>query len=153
MTTTKKARTTQNDKAYEGFLQSLELVSLALRSCSSQLNRDAYFDITFGKNRKALRSLRDTYSVTSFDETYFEAEGRFALTVSSGTDDPPVLMIEFVYEIHMHGKPPLSKEMADRFTKSELRLILIPFARQFISTLSAQMAIPPVLIPLAAGGK
>ena len=37
----------------------------------------------------------------------------------------------------------------ERFVDSEFRLILVPYARQFVSSTTAQMGIPPLVIPLS----
>jgi hypothetical protein len=148
MPTTTSKKSIQNDKAYESFIEGLQLIDLALKSSTSTLDRDAFFDI-LGKRKTVIRAFRDDYKITEVGKKYFEAEGRFTLSVSETAESAAVLKMEFVFEIHMHGAAPIWKEGAERFVQSELRLVLVPYARQFVASMTSQMGIPPVVIPLA----
>ena len=44
----------------------------------------------------------------------------------------------------------LRRLLSDLLTQ-KFRLILIPYARQFVSATTAQMSIPPLVIPLSVG--
>jgi hypothetical protein len=148
MPTRKRLQNTRKSDDYEQFILGLELYGVGLKGCSATLDRAAFF--AFGKKgTKAVRKITEHYEVTSLDERHFDSEGRFSLTISDPSKKP-ALAIECVFEVHMHGNPPVRRELAERFTSSELRLILTPFFRHFITTTMAQMVIPPIIIPLAS---
>jgi len=151
MPTQKNLQIKENDKTYEAFLRSLRLIGLALKSCSAAVDREAFFELSKDR-KKSVRKFLDDYKLTAAGDEFFEAEGHFELTVSAPPkESPTALRMNFVFEVHMHGAVPIWQEGAERFVKSELRLILVPYARQFITSMNGQMAIPPVVIPLAPG--
>jgi hypothetical protein len=148
MPTRKKLQNTQKDKSYEAFLQGLDLVSLGLKSCSSSLDRGAFFEIA-RKGKKMVKMLKDEYRLSRFEGEWFDAEGCFTLTVSETSIAIPWLKIDFVLDVHIHGKALMEKAYVERFTDSELGIILTPYARHFVTNITGQMAIPPVVLPLA----
>lgn len=89
----------------------------------------------------------EQYRISRVEEEFFESEGIFEFVVSDSTSI--ALKVESVFEVHIHAAKPVRKEMVERFTNAELRLILLPYARHFVSTITAQMQIPPVVLPLA----
>jgi len=81
---------------------------------------------------------------------FFDAEGRFELTVSSKEGDKPALAVECIFTAHIHAAEPVSKEFAKRFAESELWIVMLPYGRYFITDITTRMSIPPIMIPLAA---
>lgn len=150
-TNTKRHTQKNKDADYESFLQGLQLVDLHLASSSSVVDREAFFAL-YGRSKKMIRSFRDEYAITTVGPRYFEAEGRFTLSVSESADSEAALRLEFAFSVHMHGTPPIWEEGAERFVESELRLILVPYARQFVTQMTGQMSIPPIILPLASDG-
>lgn len=130
-------------------MQRLEIVTLGLKSSSVVVDRHALFQaVKAGK--KLTRKLNGVYRVSDCGPKYFDCEGRFVLTMADleTPQQSPALTIECAFDVHMHGKAPIQRQLADRFAQSELRLILAPYVRYFVSDMTAQMSIPPVLIPL-----
>jgi hypothetical protein len=136
------------DKDYGKFLEELELIGLGLKSCSTMLDRRGYW-AAHKKGSKAVREFTQRYRLTHFEKDFLEAEGHFALTVSEGKAKAVALKLECVFDVHMHLGPSARKDLAERFTLSELRLVLVPYARLFVSSMTAQMQIPPIIIPLS----
>jgi hypothetical protein len=134
------------DSDYDAFVQELELVGLALKSCNCDLDRSAYFSLT-----KQVRAFSQKYRSTDLSERSFDAEGDFELSISESAEKVPAVKMECVFKVHIHAKEPLSPEYAERFIDNELRLILVPYARQLFFTLSGQMSIPPLVLPLTTG--
>lgn len=137
------------DSDYEAFIRNLQLIALGLNSCSSHLDRTAFFE-ALRKETKLRRRFTEDYRVSGCGEKYFDCEGKFSVTISEQDSKAtkPLLTIECVFEVHMHGDPPVDKRFAERFATSELRFLLLPFARQFVSNTTANMHIPPVVLPL-----
>jgi hypothetical protein len=147
MTTKKKLQISgppQYDSAYDAFVQGLDLIGLALKSSRCDLDRRAFFSI-----EEPVKAFVHKYRLTELAENSFDAEGYFELSISESKDKAPAVKMECIYETHFHGEAPIRREDAERFIDSELKLVLIPHARQFFYSLGGQMSIQPIIVPLA----
>jgi preprotein translocase subunit SecB len=95
------------------------------------------------------RSISTEYRLGDAEAGYFDAVGKFLLTVTDGEQSTPALIIKCKYESHFHCKAPVNKEFAERFTTSELRLVLWPYFRVLVHDFCGKMGIPPLTIPLS----
>jgi antitoxin HicB len=138
----------QGDGQYEEFLRGLELISVGLRGCSAHLDRAELYRL-FSSERKPSRAFKDSYKVTELGTNFFEAAGLFVVKVQESSSAPPVLSIECEFEAHFHVVEPISRAFVKRFVDSEFQLVLVPYARQFVSSVTAGMSIPPLIIPLS----
>jgi hypothetical protein len=147
---TRKAKSTlqESDGSYEQFLRGIDLVSVGLKGCSAFLDRSGLHSL-YSETKRPLRSFKGAYKVTQMGEGFFEASGLFIVTVRESPDAKPVLSVECEFEAHLHGIEPIAKGFVERFVNSEFQLILVPYARQFVSSTTAQMSIPPLIIPLS----
>lgn len=141
-----------DDKNYEQFLRGLRLISVGLKGCSATLERESLYRL-LDSNDGPLRTFDDSYKATKIGSSFFEGSGAFTVHVKESANSKPVVVVECEFEAHLHGAEPISKACVERFVDSEFRLILIPFARQFISATTAQMSIPPLVIPLSVGSR
>jgi hypothetical protein len=137
-----------SDAGYEEFLGSLDLVWVGLKGCSVSLNRRAMAEMFSGK-KKLVRRFADTYKVLGGGSNFFEASGSFVVTVQESDEAKPALVVECEFDAHLHCAEPLSKVFVERFVSAEFQLIVVPYARQFISSTTAQMGLPPLVIPLS----
>jgi hypothetical protein len=136
------------DSSYDQFLRSVKPVGLGMSNSLSHLDRAAY--IRARKLRDgATRSISTEYELRDAAGGYFDAIGKFVLTVTDGKQSSPALMIECQYESHFHCTAPVDRVLAERFTKSELRLILWPYFRELVHDMCGKMGIPPLTIPLS----
>ncbi len=134
------------DAEYDAFVQGLELIGLALKSCRCDIDRRAFFSL-----KETARTFTHKYRLTDFSERSFDAEGDFELLIAESLEAAPPLRMECVFQVHMHAKVEPSEKYAERFISNELRLILVPHARQLFFTLSGQMSIPTIVSPLTTG--
>jgi len=139
------------DSAYEEFLRSVKPIALGLVECSSRLDREALGQMAARKNN-GVRLISTEYQLTAAEGGYFDATGKFSLAVAEKTKATPALAIQCTYETHFHCKAPVEKKLAERFTASELRLVLWPYFRELVFDLSGKMSIPPIAIPLTTEG-
>jgi len=139
------------DSAYEDFLRGVKPVALGLVECSSRLDREALGRLTVRKDG-GVRIISTEYNLKAADGGYFDATGRFSLAVAERAKSTPALFIQCTYETHFHCKAPVRRDLAERFTASELRLVLWPYFRELVFDLSGKMSIPPITIPLATTG-
>ncbi len=140
----------EDNSKYEQFLGGLRLISIGLKSCSASLDRQALFKLLDDKNGP-MRIFRDSYKTTHLGTNFFEASGAFVVRVQESPESRPAVLVECEFEAHLHGPEPISKESVERFVDSDFRLLLVPYARQFVSATTAQMSIPPLMIPLSVG--
>lgn len=141
-----KTITSQTEAAdYMEFLSTVQLVGLALKSSSASIDRNVFFDLL--EEKKPVRRLSEEYASTDVGKDHFDAEGRYKVTVAD--EAKTGLLIQFAFEVHLHAKGLVDPQKAERFAKSDLRFILLPYARQFVTSITGQMQIPPVVLPLA----
>jgi Preprotein translocase subunit SecB len=148
---TRKAISTlpENDHKYEKFLEGLTLVNVGMKACSAFLDRDSFYELFSEKKGGPTRAFKDTYKITKLGNNFFEAVGHFVVTVTEELNGKPTLSVECEFEAHIHGPAPIPKPFAERFVKSEFQLILVPYARQLVASLTAQMSVPPLILPLS----
>jgi preprotein translocase subunit SecB len=135
--------TTADDNSYIKFITSLHLVGLGLKSSSAELHRDILFEIQSGQ---PARTFTQGYRHVEIGEDYFDVEGQFAVTVADG--EQLGVRIECVFEAHFHCSQP-QQTMIERFTEQDLRFMILPYARSFVSDMCGKMQIPPIMLPLA----
>ena len=146
----KKSTSQAADKDYLKFLASLRLIGLGLKSSSTIIDRKEFFELIDAEQaNKPVRSFSETYEPTDVGKDFFDAEGRYRVTIADGAK--VALNIECVFAVHIHAPSPVDTNMATQFSESDLRFILLPYARQFVSNITSQMEIPPIVLPLAAG--
>jgi hypothetical protein len=136
------------DSRYEQFLQTVQPIGLGLAKASLQLDRRAYVKAKEQKNG-ATRVISTEYKLLNAEEGHFDATGSFSLTVTGGKSSGPALTIECIYEAHFHCKAPVDRDLAERFTTSELRLVLWPYFREMVTNYCGKMCISPITIPLS----
>jgi hypothetical protein len=137
----------QSNEKYEEFLRGLELISVGLKGCSASLDRSSLSRIW--REKKTARVFKDSYKVTEIGIGYFEASGSFLVRVQESQSASLALLVECEFEAHLHATDPISKAFVGRFVNSEFKLILVPYARQFVASVTATMSIPPLVIPLS----
>lgn len=138
-----------DDGRYEEFLRGVELINIGLKRCSANLDRIPFFKLYAKEKARPVRSVRDSYKITHVGKRFFEASGAFNINLRESAEADPILTVECEFEAHLHGPEPIPEEFLQRFVQSEFKLILIPYARQFVSSLTATMSIPPLVIPLS----
>ena len=144
----KKERTRSTDRGYESFLKGLGSVSLGLETCSARLERTAYWNLR-KRRKESVRVLRAEYKLEHVDKEYFDVSAEFTLNVRDSKTSGDVLNISCIFSGHIHGTAPIDAELARRFTDSDLRIVVLPYFRHFISDITARMTIPPLFVPFA----
>lgn len=143
----KKGRDISHSSTYEKFLREIEPVTLGLISSRSGIDRTQYFQI-IEDEKKAFLEITAAYKIGKVAKDYFDASGKFRLAIRKEGAKKAVLNIECEFEGHFHASI-VKREFAKRFADSELRLVLWPYFRQFVSDITARMSIPPLVVPLS----
>lgn len=135
------------ENEYEAFVRGLEIIGIALASCECSLDRSSYF-----KAKDHVRAFNQDYALTEVGKRHFDAIGSFSVVVAAQEpESPPSLQMKFSFQTHFHSAKPIMHHYAERFANSELRLVLVPYARQFVSSVSNQMVVGPIIVPLTKG--
>ena len=146
----KKSSRTSRDQQYAAFLKGIKLLGFGMQDSHTTQNRAAYADL-YEKGRLT-RRISTEYRTLSVEPDFFNASAKLTLTVEDRKSNaPPIVTVECTYVAHFHcdGRQ-ISEDLAQRFTESELRLVVWPYFRQFVNDMTARMAIEPILIPFSA---
>lgn len=134
---------------YAEFLREIQLIGLGLADCAAKLDRDLYFDVVSQKN--STRIISSHYELKDVQKEFFDVSARFSLHVQDKNKKFTPLSIECGFMGHFHcNARDVPREFAERFSQSELRIVLWPYFREVVSDITSKMAIPPLLVPLAA---
>jgi preprotein translocase subunit SecB len=118
---------------------------MGLKTSSAVLDREVLWQLS--DKDKPRCNFSEEYKHTTIGEDFFEAEGQYGVTIADG--ERLALKIECTFDVHMHVQAPVKPEMAKRFAESDLRFVLLPYARYFVTDMTSQMQIPPIVLPLA----
>jgi len=146
----KKSSLTNRDQQYASFLKGIKLLGFGILESHATQNREGYVELYEGK--KLTRKISANYSTMEVEKEFFNASAKLTLTMGDKKESQkPVVTVECTYVAHFHCDTcQITKDLAERFTKSELRLVVWPYFRQFVNDMTARMGIQPVLIPFSA---
>jgi preprotein translocase subunit SecB len=147
---TKKSSVLSRDQQYATFLRGIKLSGFGLQESRTVLNRDAYAAL-YEKERLTYRISTD-YHTAEVEKDFFNASAKLKLNVEDKKGVmPEAVLIECTFETHFHCDGcRITRDLAERFTESELRLVVWPYFRQFVNDATARMTIQPILIPFSA---
>jgi preprotein translocase subunit SecB len=143
--TARKEKTTQDLTGYTRFLKSMELSLIALAETNAKIDRDKYFaeqnhSISMEWGSKPLESEQDN----------FDVRAELKVKVSRPKAQTPFLELEAAYVLHVHCAKDFSAEYVERFCSAEVRLMVWPYFREYVTSMCGRMHIPPLFLPLAA---
>lgn len=146
-TSSKKAEG-QPGRDYKSFLESLNLYSLALVRSLVRANRREYL-------RAEETSLQATLACkpTRIAREHFDLLATLRLKMSLPGDRRTLVRIVATYELHFHSTDPVRQDFVHRLSESEVRFIIWPFFREFVSSTSSRMHIPPIVLPVSGLGQ
>jgi hypothetical protein len=135
---------------YKTFLRDLNLFNICVVRSSSEIHQRRYFGL-LSRKRDALKTLQLTCELSDVGDGFFDTTSTFHLAVGGSNVGKSALTIECVFLGHFHVRGQIRRELAQRFTDSELELIVMPYFRQFVFDTTARMSIPPITVPLYTG--
>lgn len=132
---------------YREFLRSVKLYIIALDEISTKINRDAYWERS--KDEKAIvRTINAAYKADDVDGGHFDVLASFTIKLAARDDDSSLLTLTCKYRAHFHANFDIKDSFAERFAKSEAKIVIWPYFRQLVSDVTGRMYIPPVIVPL-----
>lgn len=145
---TKKKSSSVTDE-YAAFLRKLRLTGLGLDKASASLDREALAKAQQDSQKLTLQ-LNLNESVRPSREGPFVVIMNFELSQKSATGTNALLTITGTYSglFSCEGSP--KKELLERFSGAEARLVFWPYIRQHISDLTSRMSINTILLPLTS---
>jgi len=132
------------DSDYTQFLKSIDPITIALAGSRLSVDRDRYFD----EGPKRLSVAWSCVPVT-VKKDYFEAEAKVIVKLGSEGEAKPSVQIEATFQMHIHAGRPIVRAFVDRFADSEVRILIWPYFREYVSNVTGRMYIPPVILPMA----
>lgn len=133
--------------SYTDFLKSLEVGFLALVECKARIDRQ---QLSKSKDGLAVDARAAWKRV---DNDAFDVRPEITIRAISKNKKDGALEIKAVYLVHLHGKPPINEAHIKRFVEADLRILIWPYFREFIASMSARMHIPPITLPITGGRK
>jgi preprotein translocase subunit SecB len=142
---TRREKDPQDLVGYTGFLKSLELSLIGLTETSVKVDRDEYLNeenhaISMAWGSKPLKSGRE----------YFDVRVELTVKVSKPKAQKHFLELKVAYLLHVHCIKDFPAEHVDRFCNAEVRLMIWPYFREYVTSMCGRIHIPPVFLPLAA---
>jgi preprotein translocase subunit SecB len=145
----KKSSRTSPDPKYTAFLKGIKLLGFGMLESRTSQNRDVYVELS--EKGQLSRKISAEYQTLEVKKQYFNASAKLGLRISDKAERTPAVIVECTYIAHFHcDGAQITKELADRFTESELRLVVWPYFRQFVNDATSRMAIQPVVMPFSA---
>ena len=134
------------DKGYSAFLASLDPVSIALVKSAVSLERLKYLE----SERERIYVIFASKLLRLGDE-HFDVKTTLELEIKKEEASKPLLRFSATYDLHFHADG-VTKQNVDRFVKSDVRLLIWPYLRELVSSMSSRMHIPPILLPVGKPG-
>lgn len=144
MTATEKKETAKAED-YQTFISSLQPYMIGLAESSCEINRKDYWAKEEGKNV----SFKLTSKPTSVDKKHFDSRSTLALTMTGEKSKATVVKINATFDLHFHANS-INKEFVDKFCESDIRLIVWPYFREYVTSTIARMHVPPIFLPMSS---
>lgn len=147
---TKKSLPVNRNQQYALFLKGIQLCGFGMQDSRTTQDREAYVAL-LSKNRLT-RRISTEYNIVEVTKDSFNASAKLSLTMEDKANPAsPAVLVECTYIAHFHCDGcEITKGLAERFTKSELRIVVWPYFRQFVNDATSRMAIQSVVIPFSA---
>jgi preprotein translocase subunit SecB len=144
---TRKSKASLKVADYTEFLKSLKLSVIALSDATVKGDRDKYLQapnhvISMGWKSRPVASGQD----------HFDVLADLTVSVSKPKSQAHFLELAVTYQLHIHCAKKFPAEYLDRFCDSEVRLMVWPYFREYVTSTCGRMHIPPVFLPLATLG-
>ena len=131
-------------REYATFLAALELFSIALARSTVRVDREEYL-----KDEETNVNFKLFSKPIEIGETHFDVCSTLRLKISTEKSKKLQLWLATTYELHFHSASTLDAKFIKQFCDSEIRLVVWPYFREFVSNMTGRMHIPPFVLPLS----
>ena len=143
MPRTSAQKKTVNEPSYADFIATLQLYSIGLAETNCSINRPEFW-----KKEKANINYQLISKASDIGDEAFDAKSTLTLAVTGEKSKTQAVQITVAFDLHFHAKI-ARKEFVEKFCESEIRLIVWPYFREYVSNTIARMHIPPVILPIS----
>jgi len=136
-------------KDYIRFLKSLEVEQVFLSECKASFDRARFV----AKSSKQISlSGRTRFGDPDISASGFSVSAAIEVLIGAEKTAEPIGKVQatFFLKFSMMGEKP-DHEHIIRFAKTNIKIIIWPFFREFVHNLTARFGIPHVTIPIHAG--
>lgn len=130
------------------FDKNVELIGMGIKASSSQLDRSGYFQLRRTRPKDEVRSISLNVHLEKHTDIAFDGIIAYTLKIEDKTKKASPARIECAYQAHFHAPKGFKREDAEGFVREYLAIISWPYFREFVSDISAKMAIGPLTLPL-----
>ncbi len=134
-------------KDYISFLKSLEVEEIYLAQCSASFDRTRFTEAP----REISLHGRSKFGEPAISNSTFTVTA--AIEVFIGAADPKEaigkLRAAYNLKFKVKGKE-LDEEHVRQFAKTNIKIIVWPFFREFVHNITSRFGIPPVTVPIHA---
>jgi preprotein translocase subunit SecB len=144
---TRRSKAPQKLADYTEFLKSLDLSVIALSEATVKGDREGYLEAP-----NHVISMRWMGKSVKSGPSHFDVLADLTVSVSKPKSKVHFLDLAVTYRLHIHCAKAFPPEYVDRFCNSEVRLMVWPYFREYVTSICGRMHIPPVFLPLATMG-
>jgi hypothetical protein len=142
-----KLKTTGRTKRV-AFNEKVALIGMGIKTCSSQLDRSRYFQIRRTRPKDEHRSISSKVYLEKHTDMAFDGIVEYRVNIEDKAGGAIAVNIDCSYQLHFHAPKGFQRIDAETFVLEYLPFITWPYFRQFVSDMSARMAIAPLTLPL-----
>jgi preprotein translocase subunit SecB len=140
--TTKKSQAVEQP-TYTSFLRSLEPFFISLTDSSFHGDREQYFE-----NQKHELDVTWRTELAKKWKESFDVRAHVTIRIFAPATKKDFFTLSASYLLHVHAPAPLDPEHVQRFTESEVRLIIWPYVREYATSVFGRMHVPPAILPV-----
>jgi preprotein translocase subunit SecB len=130
------------------FDEKVALIGMGVKTCSSRLERSAYFQVRRMRPKDELRSISSNIYLEKHTDMAFDGVVEYKLKIEDKANKATPVNIECAYQAHFHAPKGFRREEAEAFVREYLAIITWPYFREFVSDMSSKMVIGPLTLPL-----
>jgi len=99
-------------------------------------------------------SLATSYDPLNVESSRFQVRARLDLAVSGIKSKKPWFSMSAIFELQFLSRIPIKRSLVSRFADSDVRLIVWPYFREYLSDVCNRVQImPPIVLPLSGTEK
>lgn len=131
------------DADYAQFLKSIEPVGIVVIASQFRVDRDRCF-----QQKPAYLSVSWGCEPREVGGSYFEADAELTVKLSVQKASEALAEIRVTFRMHIHTAKNPRKSCVDRFLGSEVRILVWPYFREYVTNVCGRMGIPLIVLPV-----
>jgi hypothetical protein len=133
--------------SYANFIRSLDLYGLSLAESRFKCDRERYLSERSHEIAFTWKAKRTPLSGNRKDKRAFNLWAELRLVVTAPKSDEAFFVLSAGFLLHIHSEV-IEAEHIERFCNSEVRILVWPYFREYVSNVCGRAHIPPITLPL-----